>query len=101
MRGVILVETLGQIGLAFGTSKLLRRVVFLTNGGIGCALPWMPPLEEVTKLVEIIRHPQGPVARGLVAGYQAQPPIRGHAKAEELVLLKRFAMGAPGVSRPI
>jgi len=38
MRGVILVETLCQIGLAFGAGKLVRRVVFLTDGGIGFAL---------------------------------------------------------------
>ena len=79
----------------------MRRVVFFANGGIGFALQLMQHLEEVAKLVEIIRHPQGHVARGLVAGYQAKPPIRGHAKAEELVLLKRVKMGSPGVSRPI
>jgi hypothetical protein len=39
--------------------------------------------------VEIIRHPQGHVARGLVAGYEAKAPIRGHAKAEELVIRQR------------
>ena len=101
MRGVILVETLRQIGLAFGPGKLVRRVVFLANGGIGFALQLVQHREEVAKLVEIIRHPQGHVARGLVAGDQAKPPIRGHAQADELVLLKRCEMGAPGVSRPI
>ena len=101
MRGVILVETLCQIGLACGTSKLVRRVVFLTNGSIGFALPLLQYLDEGTKLVELIRYPQGHVARGLGAGSQAKPPIRGQAKAEALGLRKRFDMGAPGVSRPI
>ena len=99
--GVILVETLRQGGCAFGTGTLLRRLVGLVNGRIGFALSLMQHLEEVTKLMEIIRYPQGHVARGLVAGHKAQAPIRGHASAAELMLLKRFKMCSPGVSRPI
>ena len=101
MRGVILVETLRQIGLAFGPGKLVRRIVFFANGGIGFALQLVQHREEVAKLVEIIRHPQGHVARGPVAGHEAQAPIGGQAQADELVVLKRFKMRSPGVSRPI
>ena len=61
----------------------------------------MQQFEEVSKLVEIIRHPQDHAARGPVAGDEAQTPIRGHAKADELVILKRFEMCSPGLSRPI
>ena len=100
-RCCILLETLCQIGGAFGMVKLVRRVVFLINGRIGFALQLMLQREEVAKLVEILHHPQGPVARGPVAGHEAQAPIRGHAKAEEMVRLKRFKMPSPGVSRAI
>jgi len=51
--------------------------------------------------VEIIRYPQGHVARGLVASDEAQAPIRGHAKADEMVLRKGFKMLSPGLSRAI
>jgi hypothetical protein len=81
--------------------KLLRRIGFFNNGGIGFALQLMQHLEEVAKLVEIICHPQGHVARGLVAGHKAQAPIRGHAQATELVLRKRIKMCSPGLSGAI
>ena len=97
-RGVILVETLCQMRLACGAGKLVRCVVFLANGGLGFALPWGQHLAEVATLVAIIRHPQGHGARGLVAGDEAKAPIRGHAKAEDLVSRQRFDMCSPGVS---
>src|SRR5712691_7385229 len=75
MGGVILLETLLKIGLTFGTGKLVRRVVFLINGGVGFALQLMEQREEVSKLVEIIGHPQRHIARGLVAGHESQAPI--------------------------
>ena len=99
--GFILLQTLLESGLAFGTRQLLYGGVFFANGGIGFAFQLMEHLTEVTKLVEIIRHPQGHVARSPVTGNEAQPPIRGQAKAEEMVVLKRFKMRSPGVSRPI
>jgi len=99
--GVILLETLVKIGLAFGMGKLVRRIVCLVNGRIGFALSLMQQFEEVSKLVEIIRHPQDHVARGPVAGDEAQAPIRGHAKADELVILKCFKMRSPGLSRTV
>src|SRR5262249_20927274 len=101
MGRVIVLETLVQIGLAFGVSKRLCRVVFLVNGGIGFALQLMQHVEEVTKLVEIIRHPQGHVTGGLVTGYESRAPIRGHAKANEMVILKGFEMRPPCLSRAI
>ena len=61
--------------LAFGVSKRPCRVVFLVHGGIGFALQLIQQLKEVLKLVEIIRHPQGHVASGLVAGHEAQAPV--------------------------
>ena len=73
--GVILVETLRQGGVACGTGTLLRRLVGLVNGRIGFALSLMQHLEEVTKLLEIIRSPQGHVARGLVAGHDSLAAI--------------------------
>src|SRR2546428_7277539 len=99
--GVILLETLVKIGLAFGMGKLVRGIVCLVNGRIGFALQLMPQVEEVSKLVEIIRHPPDHVARGPVAGDEAQTPIRGHAKADELVLLTCFKMRSPGLSRTV
>src|SRR5438445_9760992 len=61
----------------------------------------MQHLKEVAKRVEIIRYPPGHVAPGPVAGHEAQAPIGGQAQADELVVLKRFKMRSPGVSRPI
>ena len=80
MRGVIVVQAFVEIGLAFGTRKLLHGVVFLLNGLIGLAFHLMQYLKEVAKLVEIIRHPQGHVARGPVANHEAQAPIGGQAQ---------------------
>lgn len=100
-RGVLLVETLGQHGLAGGTGTLVRRVVCFGHGGRGGALPWVQHLAEVAQRVAIIRPPPGHVARGLGAGDEATAPIRGHAKAEARVIRTRFARGFPGVSRPI
>jgi hypothetical protein len=37
MRLCILLETLFQSGRAFGMGKLVRRIVFLTNGRLGFA----------------------------------------------------------------
>ena len=101
MRLFILVAPLFQIGRAFGTGKLVRRIVFLANGRIGVAFPLMQQREEVAKLVAIISNPQRPVARGVRAGHEAEATIRGHAKAGEMVLLKRFKRRSPCVSRTI
>jgi len=100
-RCCLLLETLCQSGLAFGTGKLARRLVFRVNGRLGFAFHLMQHLKEVAKLREIIRHPQGHVARGPVASHQAQAAIGGHAKAEAMVLLKRCNMRSPGVSRAL
>jgi hypothetical protein len=101
MRGFMVLETLVKIGLAFGTVKLLCCVVFLVHGRIGFAFSLMQHREEGAQRVEILRPPQGHVAGGVRAGHEAQPPIRGQAKAEEMVVLKRFKMRLPGVSRTI
>src|SRR2546428_7086084 len=98
MRGVILLETLCQIGLAFGTGKLVRRVVFCANGGLGFALQLVQQREAVAKLVAIIRHPPGRVTRGRVAGYQAKAPIRGRAKTAEPASINALQWAYPGVS---
>ena len=90
-----------ESGLAFGPRTLWHGVVFLLNGRRGLAFPVMQYRKEVAKLVEILRHPQGHVARGPVAGPEAPAPIGGQARADELVVLKRFTMRSPGVSRPI
>ena len=80
MRSVIVVQTLVKIGLAFGTRKLLCGVVFLLNGRIGFTFQLLQHRKEVAKLVEIIRYPQGHVARGPVASHEAQAPIGGEAQ---------------------
>lgn len=79
MRRVIVMQALAKIRLACGTRKLLHGLVCLLNGGIGLAFHAMQDCKEVAKLVEILRHPQGHVARGLVAGHEAQAPIGGQA----------------------
>ena len=82
-------QTLLESGLAFGTRKLLYGGVFFANGGIGFAFQLMEHLTEVTKLVEIIRHPQG--QRTQPSNRQRGPaPDPSQAKAEEMVVLKRF-----------
>ena len=101
MGGVRLWETLVQMGRAFGTGKLGRRVVFLTQGGRGFALQWLEQLAEVSPRVAILCHPQRPVARGLGAGPESPAPIRGPAKADDMGRLQRFTMRSPGLSRPL
>ena len=64
-----------KMGLAFGVGKRPGRVVFLVHGGIGFALQLMPHREEVSHLVDIIRHPHGHVAGGLVPGHESRAPI--------------------------
>lgn len=83
MRLCIWVETLFQSGRAVGTGKLLRRIVFLAHGRRGVACQLMQHLEEVSKRVAIIRHPQRPVARGLRAGHEAQATIRSQLNVED------------------
>ena len=75
MRGFILLETFVKIGLAFGVGKRPCRLVLLVNRGLGFALQLRQHLEEVAKLVEIIRHPQGYIAGGSVAGHESRSPI--------------------------
>src|SRR5215831_20252998 len=101
MRGVVLLQPFLKIALASGMSKPPGCLVCLVDGGIGFTLPLIAHLEEVAKLVEIIRHPQGHVAGGLVAGHDSLPPVRGHAKAKEMMILKVFEMGPPGLRRAI
>ena len=71
MRCFLLLETLCQMGLAFGTVNLGRRIIFLANGRLGFALQWMQQRTEVSKLVAIITPPQRPVTRGVRAGHEA------------------------------
>jgi hypothetical protein len=100
-RGVVLVQPFLKIVLASGIGKPPGCLLCLVDGGIGCALPLIAHREEVAIRVDIIRHPQGHVAGGLVAGHDALAPVRGHAKAEARRLLKGFEMGPPGLRRAI
>ena len=94
MRGVVLLQPLLKIALASGIGKPSLLPHFLVDGGIGLALPLIAHLEEVAKLVEIIRHPQGlsrrPGSRRPLAPSEAMP-------SQEMMLLKGFEMGPPGL----
>src|SRR5215471_603131 len=101
MRAFIVLEPLLEIGLAFGTREQPHRLVFFVNGAVGLTLQLMQSFKEVAKLMEIIRDPQGQVAGSLVASHDALATIRGHAKTDAVMIVKRFEMRFPGLSRAI
>jgi len=97
----IALETLVQMGLAFGVVEGGRGLGLCGNGGIGSGLQLLASVKEVLKLMEPITHPSCVLARRLIAGNEANAPIRGHADAVEAVLPEVFKMGFPGLGRAI
>jgi len=97
----IVLQTLVKSGLAFGLLPLLSGLVFLGNGARGFCLQLMQAVEEVAKLMEILIHPQGLLARCLIACDHALAAIGGHADAVEAVILQGSKMGLPGLCRTI
>ena len=82
----IVLETLVQMGLAFGVVERVRGLVLLGNGRIGFALQLVAPVKEVLKLMKPITHPTRVLARRLIARNEATATIGGHADAVEVVL---------------
>src|ERR1700693_3787696 len=97
----ILLETLVKSGVAFGMLPLLSGLVFFANGAVGFSLQLMQHVEEVSKRMEIITHPQRLVARCLIACDHPLAAIGGHADAVEAVILQRGKLGTPGLGRPV
>ena len=97
----IVLETRVQIGLAFSIVERVRGLVLLGNGRIGFALQLAAPVKEGLKLMKSVTHPSRVLASRLIAGNEANAPIRGHADAVEAVLPEVFKMGFPGLGRAI
>ena len=81
----IVVETLVQMGLAFGVVEGVCGFVLLGNGRIGFALQLAAPVKEVSKLMKPITHPSRVWASRLIARNEAPATIGGHADAVEVV----------------
>lgn len=96
-----LLETLVEIGLAFGMIEFSRRVVFLAHGCIRFSLQLIKHVEEVSKLMEIVTHPHCRFTSGLIARHQAKATVGGHAKAVKEVIVKRRKMRSPGLGGAI
>src|SRR5262245_34138787 len=102
MLGVFIVlETLVEMGLAFGVVECVRGLGLLGNGRIGFALQLAAPVKEVPKLMKPITHPARVLARRMIASHEATSPIGGHADAVEAVLTEGFKMGLPGLGRAL
>ena len=97
----IVLETLVQMGLAFGVVECVRGLVLLGNGRIGFALQLVASVKEVLKLMKPITHPSRVLARRVIARHEATAPIGGHADAVEAMLTEVFKMGFPGLGRAI
>jgi len=97
----IVLETLVQMGLAFGVVACLHGLILLGNGRIGCALQLVAPLKEVLKCMEPITHPSRILARRVRARHEAHATVGGHADAVEAVSTQVFKMGFPGFGRAI
>src|SRR6266446_182418 len=97
----IWLETLLQIGLAFGMSELCSSLVFLPNGRIGFSLSLTPPVQELLQLMELITDPQRLAVSGLIARNQAHAAIRGHTDVVETLIVKRFKMCLPRCGQAI
>ena len=98
----IVLETLVQMGLAFGVVECVRGLVLLGNGRIGFALQLAAPVKEVLKLMKPITHPSRVWARRVIARHEAnghdRRPCRccGSGASPEVV-----KMGFPGLGRAI
>ena len=97
----IALETLVQMGLAFGVVEGGRGLGLLGNGGIGFALQLVAPVKEVLKLMKPITHPSRVLARRVIARHEAKATIGGHANAVEAMSAQVIKMGFPGLGRAI
>ena len=83
----IVLETLVQMGLAFGVVEGLCGFILLGNGRIGFALQLAAPVKEVLKFMKPITHPARVLASRVITRHEAKAPIGGHADAVEVVLV--------------
>jgi hypothetical protein len=97
----IVLETLVQMGLAFGVVECFHGLILLGNGRIGFALQLVAPLKEVLKFMEPITHPSRILARRVIARHEAHSTVGGHADTVEAVSTQVFKMGFPGFGRAI
>jgi hypothetical protein len=98
---LIVLETLVQIGRAFGVVECVRGFVLLGNGRIGFALQLAAPVKEGLKLMKPITDPSRVLARRVRARHEAKAPIGGHADAVEAMSTQVVKMGFPGLGRAI
>jgi hypothetical protein len=97
----IVLETLVQMGRAFGVVECFHGLILLGNGRIGFALQLVAPLKEVLKFMEPITHPSRILARRVIARHEAHSTVGGHADAVEAVSTQVFKMGFPGSSAKV
>ncbi len=98
---VIVRKTLLQIGFAFGVGECLSRFDLLANGAIGFALQLVAAAKQVLKLMELITHPEPILTSRLVAGFQADTPVGGHAKTVKAMSPEVCKMRSPRLGRAI
>src|SRR5256885_14131439 len=80
---IIALETLVEMGLAFGVVDGGRGLGLFGNGGIGFALQLLASVTEVLKLMEPITHPARVWTSRLIAGHEANATIRGQLDFED------------------
>ena len=97
----IVLETLVQMGLAFGVVECFHGLILLGNSRLGFALKLVAPLNEVLKFMEPITHPSRILARRVIARHEAHSTVGGHADAVEAVSTQVVQMGFPGFGRAI
>jgi hypothetical protein len=98
MMGVFIgVETLVEMGLAFGVVECVRRLVLLRQSRIGFTRQWAAPVKEVSTRMQPSTPPARVWARRMLARHEAASPSGGHADAVEVVLTEIVNMGLPGL----
>jgi hypothetical protein len=97
----ILLQTLLQIGFAFGVGKFLSGFILSRYSTIGLALKLVTTVIQVLKLVELITHPKPILASSLVASFETDTSVRGHAKTLKAMGPELFKIVFPGRGRAI
>ena len=97
----VLLKTLVQIGLMFGVGKFLSCFDFLANRSIGFFLELVAAVQQVLERMELVTHPEAILASGLVAGFEANTPIGGHAHTVEAMSPEVVKMRFPRLGRAI
>lgn|SRR5512134_839849 len=96
---VILLQTLLQIGLAFGVGEFRRRFDLFTYGAIGFSLEVVAAGKEGLKRMKLLTPPAARLASRALAGSQAAPPIGGPADTVKAVRAEVVKLSLPSLGR--